>query len=104
MYLKRFEVAKAKMEALANIEFPNSTKKARSLLGKGVFFASFTPNYAQLTGHLTKMNVKSFNWDESTWKHDYRQEFKDFIKGLQDACELFYPDYNLDWFLRTNGC
>ena len=100
---KSFEVAKAKKEALANIEFPNSTKKARSLLGKGVFFASFTPNYAQLTGHLTKMTVKTFNWDESTWKHDYRQEFKDFIKGLQDACELFYPDYNLDWFLRTDA-
>ena len=49
------------------------------------------------------MTVKTFNWDESTWKHDYRQEFKDFIKGLQDACELFYPDYNLDWFLRTDA-
>ena len=100
---KSYEVSVAKKEALNNIEFPTSTKKARSLLGKGVFFASFTPNYSTLTGHLTDMTKKTFNWKESTWKHDYRNEFKVFIKGLQDACQLFYPDYTLEWILRTDA-
>jgi hypothetical protein len=63
---KSFEESKSKKEALGNIEFPNNTKKARSLLGKGVFFASFTPNYSTLTGHLTDMTKKTFNWKEST--------------------------------------
>jgi hypothetical protein len=100
---KSYEVAANKKEALNNIEFPTTTKKARSLLGKGVFFASFTPNYSTLTGHLTDLTKKTFNWNESTWKHDYRKEYVDFIKGLQGACELFYPDYNLDWTLRTDA-
>jgi hypothetical protein len=100
---KSYEVAKAKKEALDNIEFPTNTKKARSLLGKGVFFSGFTPNYSTLTGHLTDMTKKTFNWNESTWKHDYRSEYRAFIKGLQNACELFYPDYSLDWILRTDA-
>ena len=59
---KSYEVAANKKEALNNIEFPTTTKKARSLLlGKGVFFASFTPNYSTLTGHLTDLTKKTFN-------------------------------------------
>jgi len=100
---KCFEVSKAKKEALNSIEFPTNTKKARSLLGKGVFFSSFVPNYSSLTGHLTDMTKKTFSWNESTWKHDYRSEFRTFIQGLQNACELFYPDYTLDWTLRTDA-
>ena len=100
---KSYEVSVEKKEALNNIEFPNTTKKARSLLGKGVFFSGFTPNYSTLTGHLTDMTKKNFDWKESTWKHDYRAEFKTFIQGLQDACELFYPDYTLEWLLRTDA-
>jgi hypothetical protein len=49
------------------------------------------------------MTKKTFNWNENTWKHDYRAEYKAFIKGLQDACELFYPDYTLEWILRTDA-
>ena len=100
---KSYEVSHSKKEALVSIEFPNTIKKTRSLLGKGVFFASFTPNYSTLTGHLTDMTKKTFNWNESTWKHDYRAEFKAFIAGLQGACELYYPDYELEWILRTDA-
>jgi hypothetical protein len=100
---KCYEVSKNKKEALNQIEFPNNQKKARSLLGKGVFFSGFTPNYSMLIGHLTDMTKKTFDWKEETWKHDYRTEFKTFIQGLQDACELFYPDYTLEWILRTDA-
>ena len=100
---KSYEVSKDKKEALGKLEFPKTTKQARQLLGKGVFFSSFTPNYSTLTAHLTDMTKKGFNWNKESWKHDYLQEFQNFIKGLQDACELFYPDYNLDWTLRTDA-
>lgn len=49
------------------------------------------------------MTKSSFNWDKSTWRHDYEAEYRRFIAGLQDACELFYPDYNLEWTLRTDA-
>ena len=100
---KSYEVCPDKKEALANIPMPSSTKQARSLLGKGVFFSSFTPKYSDLVGHLTDLTKKSFNWNKSTWRHDYEAEYKRFIKGLQDACELFYPDYELEWILRTDA-
>ena len=100
---KSYQVSPDKKEALANIPMPTSTKLARSLLGKGVFFSGFTPRYSDLVAHLTDMTKKSFNWDKSTWRHDYEAEFDAFIKGLQDACELYYPDYSLDWILRTDA-
>ena len=100
---KSFEVSPDKKEALAQIPMPDTYKKARSLLGKGVFFSGFTPNYSDLVAHLTDMTKKTFSWDKATWKHDYEAEFKAFIAGLQASCELFYPDYTLEWILRTDA-
>ena len=100
---KSYQVCPEKKEALANIPMPTTTKQARSLLGKGVFFSGFTPKYSDLVAHLTDMTKKTFNWDKNTWKHDYLEEYQRFIKGLQDACELYYPDYSLDWILRTDA-
>ena len=93
---KSYEVSKDKKEALGLIRMPDTTTKARSLLGKGVFFAPFTPNYTKLVAHLTDMTKKSFNWNRETWKHDYEAEFHNFIAGLQEASEVFFPDYELD--------
>ena len=100
---KSYQVSPDKKEALAKIPFPTTTKQARSLVGKGVFFSAFTPRYSDLVGHLTDMMKKDFNWDRRTWKYDYEAEFHAFIKGLQDACELYYPDYSLEWILRTDA-
>jgi hypothetical protein len=100
---KSYQVSPDKKTALAEIPMPDNTKKARSLLGKGVFFASFTPKYSDLVAHLPDMTKSNFVWDPDKWKYDYVQEYKDFIKGLQDACELFYPDYSLQWILRTDA-
>jgi hypothetical protein len=100
---KSYQVSPDKKTALAEIPMPDTTKKARSLLGKGVFFSSFTPKYSDLVAHLPDMTKSTFDWDSDKWKHDYVQEYKDFITGLQNACELFYPDYSLQWILRTDA-
>ena len=100
---KSYEVNPEKKEALGKIPMPTNTKQARSLLGKGVFFSSFTPRYSDLVAHLTDLTKSKFNWDKTTWRHDYEAEYRRFIKGLQDSCELFYPDYNLEWTLRTDA-
>ena len=100
---KSYQVSPDKKEALGNIPMPTTTKQARSLLGKGVFFSGFTPRYSDLVAHLTGLTKKTFNWDKTTWKYDYEAEYDAFIKGLQDACELYYPDYSMDWILRTDA-
>jgi hypothetical protein len=42
--------------------------------------------------------------DETVWKHDYRtSSWENFKLGLQQSCELFYPDYSLEWILRTDA-
>jgi hypothetical protein len=46
----------------------------------------------------------SFSWsDESTWKTDYRQVFADVKAALQNSLALFYPNYELEWILRTDA-
>ena len=101
-----FELTDDRKEALLKIPFPengNRCKKIRSLLGLGVFFAPFVQNYSDLVKHLTDMTKSSFNWEETTWQHDYRQEFENYKSGLQQSCALFYPNYDLEWTLRTDA-
>ena len=55
----------------------------RVALGCDVFFSPFVLNFSSKTKHLSDMTKASFNWNESTWKHDYRQEFEDFKEALK---------------------
>jgi hypothetical protein len=76
----------------------------RSALGSGVFFSPFVPNFSDHVGHLTDMTKDTFNWNnESTWTHDYRLEFEHFKSSLQKACSIYYPNYELDWIVRTDA-
>jgi hypothetical protein len=66
-------------------------------------FTPFIPHYSDLVANLTDMTKAQFNWDEATWKHNYRTQFDNFKEGLQQACAVFYPDYSLNWILRTDA-
>ena len=100
-----FDLTENRKEALLKIPFPetgNRCKKIRMLLGMGVFFSPFVRNYSDCTKHITDMTSAKFNW-ESTWKIDYRKEVEDFKLALQNSCSLFYPNYELEWTLRTDA-
>ena len=101
------ELTDDRKKAILDIPFPSSgnrAKKIRSLLGCGVMFVPFIPNYSDLTKNLTDMTKPNFNWDQpETWKHDYKQQFEDYKLGLQKACAIFYPNYELPWILRTDA-
>ena len=101
------ELTEDRKKALLEIPFPtsgNRCKKMRSALGIGVFCAPFVLNYKGLVKHLTDLTKSSFDWDPKSWKHDYREEFEQFKKGIQESVALFYPDYDLEWVLRTDAC
>ena len=103
---KTLKLTDDRKKAILDIPFPadgNRCKKIRSLLGCGVMFSPFVPNYSSAIANLTDMTKASFNWDESTWKHDYRAQFNKFKETLQHACSLYYPDYSLQWILRTDA-
>jgi hypothetical protein len=54
------------------------------------------------------MTRAKFNWDRSSWTKDYEASYRKFLQALEDTTENFYPDYDLDWILRSdaseNGC
>jgi phospholipid-translocating ATPase len=47
---------------------------------------------------------KAFDWNNrSTWTHDYETIFLSLKEALLNSCSIFYPDYALDWTLRTDA-
>ena len=102
----KLELSEDRKKAILDILFPeqgNRNKKVRSLLGSGVMFSPFVDHYSDLVANLPDMTKATFNWDETSWKHDYRNQYEDFKQGLQKACALYYPDYVLEWILRTDA-
>ena len=99
----------ARSQAIMEIPFPNSpskavnTKRMQSFLGAALFFQSFVPNYSDKSAVLNEMVHKSFSWDKTTWKIDYEAKFIEFKKCLMDIFTLFYPNYDLEWILRTDA-
>ena len=103
---KSYGLTDDRKKAILDIPFPdsgNKIKKVRMMLGCGVFFSPFIKNYSDLVSHIPDMTKTTFNWDEAMWKYDYRALWESFKLGLQQSCELFYPDYSLEWILRTDA-
>lgn len=103
---KKYELTEERKSTLKEIPFPsgkNKLKQIRRALGVGVFFKPFILNYSSLTAKLTDMTKKDFDWNESTWKHDYRRIFEEFKEALQHCSALYYPNYDADWILRTDA-
>ena len=99
----RYELAQARKDAINAVAFPSNMKQMQSFLGAALFFKSFIPHYSSLVSPLNDMIKKDFNWDNSTWKEDYHAAFNRVKSALQDATAIFYPDYHLDWILRTDA-
>jgi hypothetical protein len=78
-------------------------QRMQSYLGVGVFFSPFVPDYARRTAHLSDMTKNEFNWDEKTWRVDYRHAFKLHKEALRNTLKLFYPDYDLPFDLEADS-
>ena len=83
--------------------FPDTTKKMRSFLGASLIFKDFVKNFSDLTGPLHQTVHKNFDWNEKTWKVDYKAQFEKFKAALQEACFIYYPDYDLPWTIQTDA-
>ena len=90
--------------AIENIPFPTKLKEMQSFLGAANFFSTHVPRYSELTAPLFDMVRKNFDWTRrESWKFDYEQLFKDLKTALLESSSVFYPDYSLDWVLRTDA-
>jgi hypothetical protein len=96
------ELTQERKDGIQALKFFKNTKGAQSFLGSCNFFKDFIPNYSQHTCKLNDMTRKDFNWDRSTWKEPYEQEFENLKLQIQNAMTLHFPDYNKLWILRTD--
>jgi hypothetical protein len=98
-----YGLSQVRKETITNFPFPANTKQMQSFLGTALFFKSFVPHYSSNAALLYDMVKKDFNWDSSKWSIDYRAIFEDFKKALMEAMMIHYPDYDLEWILRTDA-
>jgi RNase H-like domain found in reverse transcriptase/Reverse transcriptase (RNA-dependent DNA polymerase)/Integrase zinc binding domain len=99
-----YRLSDSRKQSILEIPMPNSLTQMKSFLGSANFFRSFMPNFSILTAPLTDMVKKNFNWsDKVSWQQPYDKIFSDFKSALSAAVEIFYPDFELDWTLRTDA-
>lgn len=103
---KTYELTMDRKQAILKIPFPvglNKPQQMRRAIGCGVFFSPFVKNYSLHVAHLPDLTKEKSVWNEVEWKHDYRLEFENFKKALTNSCKIYYPDYSLDWIVRTDA-
>ncbi len=99
-----YKLSSQRIQTIMEIPFPSTTKQMQSFMGATIFFKSFVPHFSTLAAKLNDMTKSTFNWkDQTAWPDTYRQYFVEFKRAIADACILFYPDYTLDWVLRTDA-
>jgi hypothetical protein len=101
---KTYELTVERKSALAAVPFPTSQKQMQSFLGAALFFKSFVPHFSTKTASLHDMTKSTFDWSQpESWPADYRAQFDQLKKDLQESLTLHYPDYTLPWILRTDA-
>jgi hypothetical protein len=98
-----FTLTEDRKEEVSKIPFPTTTKQVQRFLGMSLYFSSCIPNYQVAAAPLYDLTRKDFNWDESHWTKNYRELFEDFKKLLYECWTIHYPDYELNWILRTDA-
>ena len=71
-------------------------------LGIILFCSRHIKDYVRLVAPLYEMIHKSFSWEVKTWSRDYKADFEKVKESLIKAVSLFYPDYDLDWYVDTD--
>lgn len=99
-----FSLTDERKLAISSLPFPGNVKQMQSFLGAALYFSPFVQHYASLAAPMYDMTRKGFDWKPATWTLDYKAEFDKFISGIVNALALYYPDYELPWFLRTDAC
>ena len=99
----KYELGESRKAGIMAMQFPTNLKKMQRFLGSALFFKSFIPDYSDHCALLTEMTKKDFDWDPVTWKRDYIALFEKFKVTVINSTAVYFPDYTLDWLLRTDA-
>ena len=92
-----YRLSDERAQAVTSIPFPSpplQLKKMQRFLGAANYFKPFIPNYAERAAKLYEMTNKSFDWNETLWRQDYRKAFEDFKESILSSLTLYHPDYS----------
>ena len=89
--------------AVSAIPMPRNQKQIQSLIGAAQYFRNHVPNFSDLTAVLTEMTKKEFNWARDSWTKDYEAEMVKLKDAILNSQTVHFPNYELDWVLRTDA-
>jgi hypothetical protein len=105
-----FDVTDKRKQGVQDFVFPDdklATKEKvrlmQSFLGVSLVYKDFIHNYSTLVSKLNDMTHKSFDWNVTTWKHNYKDEFLKVKLAVLEQTKIFWPDYSLDWELSVDA-
>jgi hypothetical protein len=99
----KYTLSQERRESIRSIPMPKNTTQMQSLLGSAMYFKTHIPMYSDLTAPLNDLVKKDFNWNKSTWTRDYEADLEALKDAIMNASTLYFPDYSLDWTLRTDA-
>ena len=94
---------KEKLKAVEQFPEPNSVKQIREFTGLTNYFRKLIPNYAQMSGHLTKLTSKQAEWEGGPLPPLAKKAFLKLKQLLISAPILAYPQLNRPFILATDA-
>jgi hypothetical protein len=98
-----YKLSDERKASIMSLPFPRCQKEVQQIMGTTNMFLRFTPDYATLAKDITDMSSKHFNWDQNTWVVDHHGSFERFKLAVANSLTLHYPNYDLNWILRTDA-
>jgi hypothetical protein len=99
----KYTLSQERRDSIRALQFPTNTQQLQSLLGSTMYFKSHIPMYSELTAPLNEMVKKDFSWDKRTWTRDYEADLERLKLAIADCATVYFPDYSLNWVLRTDA-
>ncbi len=100
---QKFGISEKRIKAILDLTFPKDKKSMQSFLGTVVFMQPFTPNFSSIASPLYCATSKGFDWDDLAGVSKLLQPFEELKKAVAACIALYYPDYELQWFLRCDA-
>ncbi len=82
---------------------PKSRKEMQSFLGTVIFMQQFTPDFAKIAAPLYESTAHAFDWEDKKLVEGLKMPFDAMKIALSKCMNLYYPDYELQWFLRSDA-
>ena len=91
-----------KLEAIKNAPRPETKKQIRSFLGLIGYYRKFVPNFAAVACPLSDLTKKGVP-NKIEWREEHERSFQTLKSLLLFSPILRLPDFEKDFFLRTDA-